>query len=69
MTGSKRSEAQIKAEKKYGKKRVGTPTFSAVRLDSKQQKKRIDKAIEKSGMTRKEALIKAFELFEQNYKA
>lgn len=56
-----RTEAQQKALERQNKKRKGSPTFSAIRLDSEEQKEFIDQAFSKFG-TRKDALIKAAEL-------
>jgi hypothetical protein len=54
--------AQKKAELKQNDKRRGTPTFSAVRLNSVDEKKLIDDVVKRCDGTRREALLQAFSL-------
>lgn len=59
-----RTEAQEKALQRQNEKRKGAPMFSAVRLDTVEQKERVDNVFSQFG-TRKAALLLATKLLEK----
>jgi hypothetical protein len=59
------NEWQQKANAKQNEKRKGTPTYSAVRLSDIEEKTWLDSVIEKHGGTKKDSLIRAYELLEK----
>lgn len=65
LTAMTKETAQKKANRVQDSKRKGSPSFSAVRLDSVEQKKEIDDVFSKFN-TRKEALILAAQLLKDN---
>jgi hypothetical protein len=66
--------AQQRAEQKRSAKRIGTPTFSAVRFSDSAEmtaagkKALIDSIVSQCGTTREAALLKAFELLVESLK-
>ncbi|ATC93521.1 hypothetical protein [Pseudoalteromonas tunicata] len=66
--------AQQRAEQKRSAKRLGTPSFSAVRfsdsaeMTAAEKKAHIDSILSQCGKTREAALIKAFELLGESLK-
>jgi len=62
------NDAQRKANEKQNKKRLGQPTFSAVRFTSQSELNNVNNTIEMFGGTREQALVKAFKLLSNSIK-
>lgn len=64
----KSSEAQVKANITQNKRRIGTPTFSAIRFDKLDDEKKlaeINETISLFGTNKKDAVIAAFKLLRE----